>query len=271
MAATEIAQSGPSISQYWDADTIPTYLAGPLATFRDLNPDFQHRVFSAAEAERFIADRFGQRHAQAFAACAVPSMQSDYLRYCTVFALGGVYADVDYRCKAPLRPLVEHCDGGEIFLGPTVHDLNGRSTRRVWSGLFAFRRPGHPFLELALEIATANVEARIPERVWDVGDNVRAAVWLTVGPGIFSLMRFIYEWGSFDEFLAAIAGSPAEPFGDLYCEVIDRYDRLAEAFQGVRVSPYEDIWQWVEDVPASELPYKSGERHWHNFKATIFR
>lgn len=271
MAAAGTAQLAPSISQYWDAEVVPDYLAGPLATFRDLNPDFRHRVFNEAEAERFIAQKFGRRHADAFRACAVPSMQSDYLRYCVVLALGGVYADVDYRCVAPLRSLVEGCDGGELFLGPTVHDLNGHSTRRIWSGLFAFKQPAHPFLQLALEIATENVEARIPERIWPVGENVRAGVWLTVGPGVFTLMRFIRDWGSFDVFLQNISGSPAEPFGDLYCEVIGEYDRLVEAFEGVRVSPFEAIWNWVEDVPPSELPYKDTDLHWHNFRSAIFR
>lgn len=271
MAGVASQQPVPSICQYWDSEEIPAYLDGPLASFRDLNPDFHHRVFSEAAAKRFIADRFGGRRADAFRACAIPSMQSDYLRYCAVLAYGGVYADVDYRCTGPLRPLLERCEGGEIFLGPTTHELNGRSTQRVWSGLFAFKQPGHPFLELALEIATANVEARIPERAWPAGDNIREGVWLTVGPGVFTLMRFIHDWGSFDAFIDSIGGSPAEPFGELYCEVIGEHGRLVEAFEDVRVSSYDDIWKWVEDVPRAELPYKDTERHWHNFKASIFR
>lgn len=271
MATAENAQQAPTISQYWDAEPIPAYLVEPFATFRDLNPDFHHRVFSEARAEEFIAAHFGDREVEAFRACAVPSMQSDYLRYCSVLALGGVYADADYRCKASLRPMIDRCEGGEIFLGPGIHDANGRNTRRIWSGLFAFSQPGHPFLRMALEIATANLEARIAERVWPVGQNVREGIWLTVGPGIFTLMRLIREWGSFDAFVAGIAGTPAEPFGDLYCEVIGEYDCLIEAFDGVRVSPFESLWNWVEDVPPSELPYKASDTHWHNVKTAIFR
>lgn len=271
MATAKEAQRALSISQYWDAGGPPSYLAEPLSTFRDRNPEFSHRVFSEAGAEQFIAQHFGRREVEAFRACAVPSMQSDYLRYCAVLVLGGVYADVDYRCKAPLCPLVEGCQGGEIFLGRGTHDLNGRSTTRVWTGLFAFRHPSHPFLELALQIATANVEARIPERIWPAGQNVREAIWLTVGPGVFTLMRFAHDWGSFDAFRRGIVGSFAEPFGDLYCEAIGDYDRLLEAFEGVRVSPFERIWNWVEDVPPAELPYKTTEQHWHNVKTAIFR
>lgn len=258
------------IGQYWDTEAVPRYIAELSATFRDRNPEFDHRLFSEAETGRFIAERFGPREAAAFAACAVPSMQSDYFRYCYVLAEGGVYADVDYICARPLLPLMQALDGGEIFLGPDTHPLNGRTTRRVWSGFLAFRRPGHPFLRIALDIATANLEARISERVWPDGADTRTAIWLTVGPGIPTLMRFIHEWGSFETFLAEIVGTPGEPFGELYCEAIGSYERLLEAFRGVRASPHEDMLRWVRDAE-DPLPYKRTASHWHNVRSAIFR
>lgn len=264
------APEPPSISQYWNTEVVPDYVTELLASFREANPAFNHRVFSESEAEQFIEKSFGPREAAAFGACAVPSMQSDYFRYCSVLALGGVYADADYRCVRPLRPLIEDSTGGEIFLGPTEFALKGREAKRVWSGFFAFREPGHPFLRLALEISTANIEARIAERIWPVGEKAIEAVWLTVGPGVPTLMRFIHEWGSFDAFIDTIAGSDAEPFGKLYCEVIGDYDRIVEAFDGVTVSPYESMTSWVVE-PEHSLPYKQTDVHWHNVKTAIFR
>jgi hypothetical protein len=258
------------IGQYWNTEAVPDYIADLFVTFRDRNPDFHHRVFDEAEAEGFIAERFGPREAAAFRACAVPSMQSDYFRYCFGLAFGGVYADADYRCLRSLRSLLDGLEGGEIFLGPDTHPLNGRETKRVWSAFFAFREAGHPFLRLALDIATANMEARIAERVWPAGHNVRAAIWLTVGPGIPTAMRLIHEWGSLDAFVEGIAGSDAEPFGELYCEAIGSYERIVEAFEGVRVSPSESMFAWV-GRPEAPLPYKETDVHWHNVTTTIFR
>lgn len=260
----------PTISQYWNSAVVPDYVVELFETFRAQNPDCRHLVLDEREAEGFIAERFGERQAAAFRACAVPSMQSDYFRYCAVLAHGGVYADADYRCLRPLRPLIEGCEGGEIFLGPTLHPLGERQTRRVWSGFFAFRHPGHPFLELALELATANMEARIAERVWPAGEHVREAIWLTVGPGVPTLMRFIHEWGSFDAFVEGVAGSPAEPFAELYCETIGEYGRIVAAFEGVRVSSNEAMFSWV-GRPEQALPYKETDVHWHNVKSAIFR
>ncbi|HEY8808987.1 MAG TPA: glycosyltransferase [Solirubrobacterales bacterium] len=265
-----VAPGSRLVAQYWDSEEVPGYIADLFATFRECNPDFEHRIFSEAQAECFIAERFGSREAAAFRTCAVPSMQSDYFRYCVVLALGGVYADADYECVRSLRPLLEAPDRGEIFLGPTMYTVAGREAKRVWSGFFAFKEPGHPFLRLALDIATANLEARIPERIWPVGEMVVESVWLTVGPGVPSLMRFIYEWGSFDAFIAGVEGTPAEPFAELYCDTIGDYDRIHAAFDGVRVSSFECMGEWVAH-PAHPLPYKETQAHWHNVKGRIFR
>ena len=259
----------PALSQYWHAETIPAYLQGLIAVFRDRNPDMRHAVFSRAEAERFIASHYGRREVEAFRACAVPSMQSDYFRYCVALALGGIYSDVDYECLRPLRPLLESCEGGEIFLGPTQFSLKGREANRVWSGLFGFREAGHPFLRLALEISTANIEERLAERIWPAGDRAVEAIWLTVGPGVPTLMRFIRNWGSFEAFVDGVEGTPIEPFAAAYCETIGSYGRIVEAFEGVRVSPSEAMFSWLAD-PQIPMPYRDTDDHWHNFRGSIF-
>jgi len=249
---------------------VPADVDELLATFREENRGLRHRVYSEREAESLIAERFGAREVAAFRACAVPSMQSDYFRYCIVLERGGVYADVDYRCLRPLRPLIAGQAGGEIFLSPTPLELRGRDATRIWSGFLAFREPGHPFLRLALEIATANIEARIPDRIWAPGENLAEAIGLSVGPGVPTLMRLIRDWGSFDAFVQGVAGTPAEPFAELYCEVIGSHERIVEAFDGVRVSPHTRMLEWVAD-PERPLSYKRSDLHWKNTKTAIFR
>jgi hypothetical protein len=266
----EQTQGAPSIFQYWDTEVIPDYVADLMATFRDRNPDFEHRVYSEVEAERFIGEHFGSREAAAFKACAVPSMQSDYFRYCSVLALGGVYADADYECIGPVREFFDQLDRGEIFLGPRPLTFKGRKETHIWSAFFAFREAGHPFLRLALDIATANLEARISERIWPEGKGTIKGIWLTVGPGIPTLMHYIHEWGSLVAFDEAAKGTAAEPFAELYLEVIGDYDRIVEAFDGVRVSPCEELLSWVAD-PEEPLPYKQTDLHWHNVTTAIFR
>ncbi len=146
----------------------------------------------------------------------------------------------------------------------------GLEAQRMENAFFAFRQPGHPFLEMAVEIATANLEARIAERVWSPGEKVREAIWLTTGQAIFTLMRFLYSWGSFDAFRERSPGTIVEPFCDLFCEVIGDYDRIVAAFNGVRVASKEEMRAWV-DNPDRPLAYKQTDRHWLNAKSAIFR
>lgn len=261
---------GRAITQYWDTPEIPSYVEDLCETFRSRNPGLSHRLFSESEGERLIASHFGPREAAAFKACAVPAMQSDYFRYCAVLALGGVYADVDYVCVSSLQPLIDR-PGGEIFLSPTPRALKGRDATRLWNGFFAFKEPGHPLLRLTVDIATANMEERISERVWPAGENVIQSVWLTAGPGIFSLLRFMRDWGSFDAFVETVRGTAAEPFASLYCEVVGEYQRVVEAFDDVRISSFDDMTKWVGDPPEMPLPYQKTDIHWQNARGSIFR
>jgi Glycosyltransferase sugar-binding region containing DXD motif len=259
------------ISQYWDAERVPAYILDLCESFQVHNPSLPHCLFSETDAERFIAKHFGPREVEAFRGCAIPSMQSDYFRYCVVYVLGGVYADVDYRCVAPLSPLIDRITGGELFSSPTVQILRGgREARWIWSGFFAFRKPRHPFLGLALEIATANMEERLAERLWPVGEKVIESIWLTVGPGVPTFMLLLRDSGSFDAFLKTVARQPSEPFAKLNCDVVGDYERIVEAFEGVRISSHDDMLNWVRQ-PEFQLPYKDTAVHWKNAKTRIFR
>lgn len=240
------AQQGPPIIQYWHSESVPDYIADLLQSFDDLNPDLGHLVFSAPEAEEFIAERFTVREVAAFRACAVPAMQADYFRYCAVLALGGIYADADFRCLAGLRPLLPPSGGGCLF----------RSRRgNIMNGAFAFGSGGHRFLELALEIATANIERRLCD-----------SVNFVTGPPIFITLAALGVCGSFDKLIARSAGTPLGKFAGPYCEAIGNYDRVAAAIEGVTVAMSMDAFFRHE----IELPYKRSNTYWANAKGKIF-
>jgi hypothetical protein len=259
----------PALFHYWDAEEVPAEVRSLLDSFKRQNPDLNQHVFSRSAARGFIAARFGARERDAFDRCAIPAMQADYFRYCAAAACGGIWADADLRCRRPLRPLLEEIERGVVFLRPEFREAGGLEARRLENAFFAFREPGHPLLALAVELATANVEARIAERVWPVGENVREAIWLTTGQAIFTLMRFIYNWGSFAAFRERAAGTIVEPFCDLYCDVIGDHDRIVEAFDGVWSASQSEMRIWVAN-PDKPLAYKTGDRHWLNVKRAIF-
>jgi mannosyltransferase OCH1-like enzyme len=246
----------PPIVQYWHEKVLPDDIAEMSATFGARNPELPHLVFDEASADEFIATHLGTAEHDAFRACAVPAMQADYFRYCVVYVLGGVYVDADSRCIASLRPLLEG-EGGEIFEGP--------ERGHVHNGFFSFS-PRHPFLRLAIDIATVNIQHRISERVW-----------VAAGPWIF--MEMVRVWradtvaGHFEHAMSAAAAtnnpSKARYFAALQT-AIGGDDRVAAAFRGVRVSPLSKAQSFIVHG-GSHLSYKHSESHFPNFPGSIYR
>lgn len=240
------------IVQYWNSEEIPEHIAGCMATFREQNPEMPQLVFDEGAAEKLIAERFGARHARAFRTCAVPAMQADYFRYCAIHALGGIYVDANAACTDSLRPLFE--TEGQLF----------GDSPRVLNNVFAFRSPAHPFLELAIEVATTNIEKRVSE-----------SVALTTGPVIFGGLVTLNREGSLDP-LRRTAGENWKPLVDECWEALvesfesavgDR-SSLAEALQGVRVSPRSEM---LTRIHKPEYRYKTAEPHWAHWEGSIFR
>jgi Glycosyltransferase sugar-binding region containing DXD motif len=262
-------EGGPPVVQYWDDAEIPDDVARLFAAVEGANPELPHFVFDEKGAAEFLAARFGPRQVGAFAACGVPAMQADYFRYCAVYALGGVYVDADFQCRAPLADLFESPGTGTLFGRPELPprwrtpEFEWRERvgpyRVVINSFFAFPAAGHPLLELAVEIATANVEARIAE---DVA--------LATGPAIFTSLYLLRELGSFEAFLDYVEGGVLEPSAALLRETVGDWDRVGRAFAGVRIPPVEESYAWVVS-PEVPLSYKQTKDHWLNATESIYR
>jgi hypothetical protein len=261
MSAPPPSSSLPLI-QFWDAEQPPADVAALLDSLQRHNPDLRHLVFNRATAEAFLAERFGAREVTAFRSCAVPAMQADYFRYCAVLALGGAYVDADFRCVASLRRLLAGAAAGRLFGRPQIPsgwpaDLFGARSRVgpyriVANSLFFFAAPGHPLLRLAVEVATANVESRVAE---DVA--------VTTGPGVFTSLYLLDRLGSRDAFLDYAAAGILAPAADLLCEVVESHERVAAAFEGVDIVPFESSRVALLEA-GGELAYKATEAHWVN-------
>lgn len=256
------------IIQYWHSDDVPEYIENLFATFAANNPDRPHLIFNEASAGGFIERNLGAREFAAFQACAVPAMQADYFRCCAVLVLGGVYADADLHCVSPLGPLVDAHSGGELFgwrkLPPCWSEaVFGDAPpvgphRFIENGFFAFAAGGHPFLRLALQIATANIEVRLAE-----------SVLLTTGPGVFTSMYLLHELGSFESFVRHASRGLFKPAARLLCEVVNDYATIARAFEEVRISPVQSSREWAHT--ARPMPYKRTSAHWPRWEGSIFR
>lgn len=245
---------GLPIVQYWHSPEVPSEITKLTTSFRNLNPSSRHVLFDECRARAFIAERFGAREVAAFDACAVPAMQADYFRYCAVFALAGVYADADFRCLRPLDPLIERLPGGTLFRSKFGHLCNG---------FFVFKRPEHPFLRLALDIATANIERRVGQSV-----NV------VTGPWVFLALEAVHRFGSLEETrrrVSLVSDEKLERIASSVLGAIGGYERVVEAFEDVTIAPLE-LPNWIGH-PDARPAYKQTDLHWVNWQRgrSIFR
>ncbi len=247
MTGREEHIEGLPIIQYWHSAEAPDYIAALFETFSDLNPDRPHLIFNEASAAAFIAEHFESRRLRAFLACAVPAMQADYFRYCAVLKLGGAYVDADSRCISNLDSLLPAVGCGRLFQRPKGPVVNGG---------FAFGSPGHAFLALVLDIATANVEGRDSD-----------LIYATTGPLIFTNLCRLHRLGSFDAFIEHMTGRRHEDSARRLCETIGDYALVSRALVGITISPISEN-MWVSTA-AGPLPYKENA-HWMKVKGGIF-
>ena len=252
--------------QYWDSAEPPQEIASLVDSYRSLNPTMQHALFSRSSAAAFIDRHFGARHKAAFTRCAIPAMQADYFRYCAVLNKGGFYSVADTRCIGPLEALLP--DGAEAIL------FQRSPEPIVVNDIFGFRHPGNRLLATTLEIATSNIEGQLANNVW-----------ITTGPGIFSVLRMI---GSMSAAQRAAIGpdmtygtNSAQPGPGGVTELRVRtliqachaiVQRLAvdidSLFEGVKIGRFPD--DVASSLVAQPMSYKDTSRHWTQWPGSIF-
>jgi hypothetical protein len=186
------------IAQFWDTGDPPPDVARLMRTWPDHNPDHRIVRFDNDSARAFLAERLPPEVLQAYAQVREPAQQADIFRLAWLATEGGVYADADDRCLAPLGTIVPAGTDRELFqeeLGTLAND-------------FIAVRPGHPVLLAALDLAVAAINR---------GDS--DIVWLSTGPGLLTraFAQWLPDWDGTD---------PAMPDGTI---VLDRH----ELFQAV--------------------------------------
>ncbi|MES2019757.1 MAG: tetratricopeptide repeat protein [Pseudomonadota bacterium] len=169
----------PVIVQFWDSETAPTDVAAAIATWREQNRGFEHRLFNEATARAFIERTHGARAVVAFDRCHNSAMKADFFRVAYLVAEGGLYIEADDACLRPLVELLGAIGGADFaasFSGdvaPYVHNC------------FVAAAPGAPILKLAL----ADMIDRI-DRAHVQG--IKADIWHTTGPGLIT--RSVPRW-----------------------------------------------------------------------------
>lgn len=173
------------IHQTWITKSVPPD-KGDTESWQRLNPDWEYRFWDDAALRSFMAEEFPDL-LTLFDGYSRPVQRADLARYCLLKRFGGVYADIDTRCLAPLEPLA---GTHRIVLCEEPRDRQHHATRRglpflLFNGTMA-SPAGHPFWDTLIELCVR----MYPRRDGDVLE--------TTGPLL--LTAAVLQWPDTDAF-----------------------------------------------------------------------
>jgi tetratricopeptide (TPR) repeat protein len=180
------------ILQFWDTEELSDDIAELTGSWGAENPGWEYVRHTDRTARAWLESLPDPRPRRAYRSARKPAQKADLLRLALLFYEGGVYADADDRCSAPLEP---HVAGRAVVVAQEGRGSVGNN--------FIAAAPGHPLIGEALELA---VTAMLR------GDA--DTIWLSTGPGL--LTRAVAAH------LAASAKARAELGGSLV--VLERFE-----------------------------------------------
>ena len=156
---------------FWNSVDVPGDVRDTIASWQRHHPQLDTTLFNTQTAADFIHERYGSERSRAFAECRHPAMQADVFRIAFLGEEGGLYADADELCLAPMDAVLAQAAKAEIAA------IRSGETPNFLHNYFMGSRAGSPTFQRALVMATdAIMLAAQQQRSIDI--------WHCTGPGL---------------------------------------------------------------------------------------
>jgi mannosyltransferase OCH1-like enzyme len=153
------------LHQTWKSADLPPDLSAFRASFVAHNPGLALRFYDDAAMDAFVAERFPQ-HLSLYESFRFPVLKADFFRVLVVLAEGGIYADMDMECLAPLGTVLatdKALFGIEArLMPPRQQEFGYEQPYQIANCIFA-APAGHPFLAGFVADMAARIPAAPPE------------------------------------------------------------------------------------------------------------
>jgi len=107
------------IHTMWSTSEIPTRWKATAKSWLRLNDKFVYCLWTDAELENFVADRYPWLLAT-YLAYPYPIQRADVARYLLLYHYGGIYVDLDVGCLTPLAIVFSTApDSAGVLVAPT--------------------------------------------------------------------------------------------------------------------------------------------------------
>ncbi len=155
------------IGQFWDADPPPPDITALMASWTEQNPNYTVQRFSLQSAGAFLRAHYSEAVVRTFVSPMEPAKRADLFRLAWLYKNGGIYADADDRCLAPISSLLP--DGADMVLYQEEYATFGNN--------FIATAPGNSIILRALQ-----------EALTAIGRGDSDILWLSTGPGLITRM-----------------------------------------------------------------------------------
>jgi mannosyltransferase OCH1-like enzyme len=113
----------------FEESDIPEYIEVIRRSWIDLNPGWEYQYMSEKDCIEFLDQHYGPDRVDAYRGITKGALKGDYWRFHCIAKFGGVYADIDARCLAPLDSWF---DPSKSFVGCKEFDGDGIYTFCSW-------------------------------------------------------------------------------------------------------------------------------------------
>ena len=142
------------IHQTWKTDRIPERFAAWVHSWKRHHPRWRHILWTDRSGREFVKTRYPDR-LMLYDSYDQAIKRADLLRYLLMHGIGGIYADLDVECLAPMDPLLR--DGAFCLLGqePELHAKRLYGRVRLVSNAVLASVPGHRFWSHVFAVMSA--------------------------------------------------------------------------------------------------------------------
>ncbi|MEM9211633.1 MAG: glycosyltransferase [Pseudomonadota bacterium] len=200
------------IHQTWKTSDVPTEFGNP-ESWKLQNPDWDYILWTDEMASEFVAKTFPDLY-DLYVSYPFNVQRADLFRYCVISKMGGLYADIDTDCLAPISPITEDdrlivCEEPHAR-GDNMIQVRGRLSLQ-FNGIFA-APPNHPFWP-TLFSRMRNVSERVRTR--EVLDSTGPCIFTAALEQFPDQMAIAYHSSHlFNPLTASGVRDPRPPFGD---------------------------------------------------------
>ena len=116
---------------------------------REMNPDYEFKLFTDEEIDTFVKTEFPGEIADCYNRLNIIVAKADFWRYLILYKYGGIYLDIDSAIEKPLRELIHEED--EAILSAEQNHFKFVQ----WSLMFTKE---HPILARTIQFVVENIQ-----------------------------------------------------------------------------------------------------------------